>query len=532
MSKKAFAALLVAGLAILPACSAREAGTGNQGGEDKPGQTDMAPHYFGDPKQEPEGTARDTLNFGGFQEPLTMDPVGSLGTGTSGGNEINAVFDTLLQYDPIKLEYQPRMAESFEFNDEGTELTLHLRKDVKFTDGTPFNAEAVIYSLKRHIGASRFGATISLASEISAPDEHTVVMKFDKPTYNILGDLTNLPGAIVSPTAAEKLGDGFGKAPVGAGPYMLEKWSPGEELILTANPDYWGEQPKTKKLRFVYLESGDTTADSLSSGAIDMMMTREPVITDRLLSESQGIIEPVSMSEILFMNTREKYPTHDVRVRKAVIHAIDNDVLNDRAYEGKAVADNSFVAEGSALAGEPSSLQYDPEAAKKLVEEAKADGWDGSIQLMCAQTAQERKTCQTLEGMLNAVGFQVTTDYNRNKTSRVWVERDFELAVTAQAVPDTDVTAQLLNNFGSESPTNIAGNASTELDAAAEELRGSRDVEAKRAAMTKVQKALDADPPMAVLAAAQTTTAWNDNVTGVVPSGAYTVFLDKVVVTD
>lgn len=535
MRKKLLASLVVAGLLVLPACSARDdSGNGDTSNGEAP-SADARAGYYGEVRSEPaEGERKDQINFGAFQEPTTLDPTRALGTGSSGGTELHAIYDTLLTYNPETLEYGPRLAEDFSWNEDGTQLTLNLREGVTFTDGTPLDAEAVIYNLKRHVETpSRFGSAVGQATTMEAPDEHTVVLGFENPSFGYLGDLTSLPGAIASPTAIEELGlDAYASQPVGAGPYMLERWSPGEELVLTANPDYWGGEPETKRLRFVYLGSGEATADSLDSGSIDIMWTREPIVSTRLLENSRGFNEPTSMTQIMFMNLREGNATEDIRVRKALVHAIDPQIINDRAYEGGAIASKSIIPEGGAMHGAPTTLGYDQEAAAALVEEAKADtDWDGTINLMCDQTTQERDVCQALEGMFNAVGFNTETEYRRDKANQVWVVRDFEVALTSSAMPDTDLPSVMWNNYGSTSGTNVTGYSNPDLDEAARELRGAQGTEEIQAATAKIQAAFDEDPPVAMLATQATTYAWNDNVSGVQPSGAYTVFLDKVVVT-
>ncbi|MGJ3507230.1 ABC transporter substrate-binding protein [Enemella sp. A6] len=535
MRKKLFASLAVAGLVILSACGVRtDDGTDGGGGDPAGSNAEERAKFFGNTDTEPSGTPKDTLNFGAFQPPTALDPVKALGTGTSGGIELHAIYDTLLTYNPETLEYSPRLAEDFSFNDDGTELTINLRDGVTFTDGTPLNAEAVIFSLKRHVDTpSRFGAGVGQATSMEAPDEHTVVLKFDRPNFSFLGDLTNLPGTVVSPTAVKKMGEEeFGNNPVGAGPYKLERWAPGEELVLTTNPDYWGEAPKTKNLRFVYLENEETTIDSLRSGSIDVMFTRDPEIGARLQKDFNGFVEPTSMAQMVFMNNREKYATSDPRVRKAMVHALDPNVINDRAYEGTAIPSKSVVPEGAALFGEKTSLEYDVEKAKKLVEEAKADGFDGNLDILCDQTPAERKVCQVLQAQFDAVGFNSKVEYRRDKANKVWAEHDFEVSLSYTAMPDTDIPANLWNNYGSTANTNVTGYQNPNFDTAGIELLGANTVEDKQKALAKVQQAFDEDPPIAMMATMATTVGWNDNVTGIVPSGAYTVFLDQAVVSD
>src|SRR5699024_9000642 len=114
------------------------------------------------------------------------------------------------------------------------------------------DAEAVAYNLERH-AQGRFASLVGLIDSFDTPDDHTVVMNTVAPWAGVPFMLTTMPGLIGSKEAIEADPDGFDTAPVGAGPFMLKSWNPGEELILERNPDYWGGDVPLDGLRFVML---------------------------------------------------------------------------------------------------------------------------------------------------------------------------------------------------------------------------------------------------------------------------------------
>src|SRR5690625_3957051 len=155
----------------------------------------------------------------------------------------NQVAETLVYED--ESGFQPLLATDWEAVDERT-WRLGLREGVTFHDGTPFNAEAVKYTIERILepanqAQGRF--VVSMIEEVRVIDEHTVELVTDSPFAPLLAHLTHPMTAIVSPTAAEKLREDFARNPVGTGPFVFESWQAGDQVTLKRNDNYWGGAP-------------------------------------------------------------------------------------------------------------------------------------------------------------------------------------------------------------------------------------------------------------------------------------------------
>ncbi|HQN63376.1 MAG TPA: ABC transporter substrate-binding protein, partial [Flexilinea sp.] len=177
-------------------------------------------------------------------EPVSLDPAGGLYIPEQ--LLIQQIYDPLIYADPEQ-NLHPGLATSWEVNPEGTEFTLNLRNDVKFHDGTPFNAQAVKVSLDR----AAVGTTVAAAApailtdyiETQVVNDTQVVIKFSTPHATFLQDLTRPWLMISSPAAIEQYGDDYGQHPVGTGPFIFKEWAAQDHITLVKNPDYnWGPE--------------------------------------------------------------------------------------------------------------------------------------------------------------------------------------------------------------------------------------------------------------------------------------------------
>lgn len=486
--------------------------------------------YFGTSAEGSAPVDGGVLVYASFQSPTSLDPTVALGTGTTGGNELTAIFDTLLSYNVDTNEYEGNIASSFAFNDAGTQLTLSLRPDVTFTDGTPLDAQAVVANLTRHVERkSRFASALSAVTDYQTPDPLTAVLTSDAPMYQLLSLFTNLPGMIVSTTAVATLGDEeFGRNPVGAGPFRLDKWEPEYALSLAANKGYWGGAPHLDGLRFTYPASADVALDTLRSGQVHGMFTREPEFAAILThGDFAGYSDSAFFSQTIAMNNREGQPTADIRVRRAVVAALDPDSINERAFNGDALPTTSIAPEGSPLHAVSSTLGYDPELARRLVAEVKAEGWDGSMELICGATPQEMNLCMGVEASLNDVGMSITSDFPLDKTQRVFVKHEYQLGSQTMAISDTDVYTNLANNFAGGAKATYTAYSDPASDAGIQALGAAKDLDARKKAIADIQAAWDANPPVAIVAGIAGVNAWSAQVSGIVAGASGTVRFDR-----
>jgi peptide/nickel transport system substrate-binding protein len=373
---------------------------------------------------------------------------------------------------------------------------------------------------------------IARIESMDTPDDLTVVFHTKEPWVRFPFVLTNSLGLVVSPTAAEAAGDDFATNPVGAGPFTLERFSDGEEMVLTARDDYWDGRPNLDEVRFVPVTSGD--ADRLAgmtSGDFDAGFLRNAgVIGDALDEGYGGYVEIQNFGELLLMNGRDGRPTADPRVRSAVALAIDTDDINQRVNQGQGIWSKAMFPESSqwdtSAAAVPNAS--DAEAATALLDEAKAEGYDGAISILCDAAADRQAMSITMEAQLEAVGFDVTIDEKASigdVVPLVQTEHDYDLACwgnnTVDAAPLQELDVFFNGPSGYAEGYVDADAVQEQLDALA--LAG--DAEAESAAITAVQEIWTESMPGLPLAAVRELLAWTPEVHGIVPTSATMVLL-------
>lgn len=406
-----------------------------------------------------------SVTIGVFAESQGIDPIIQSSTGLAGGMENAAVYDVLMRWDPETGEYEPHVAESLTPNDDFTEWTLVLREGVNFSDGTPLTGDAVIASINRHIeNNSRTSGLVTSITSMEATDDRTVVFGFDSPYASLPFSLASAPGMIVNPAAVEAMGEEFPTNPQGAGvgPYMVESFLPNEAVTLTANPDYWGGTPSIEELRFVFVAGASATYETFLSGQFQGAFLRDDATINQAREDGYDGFEAVySAGGIILMNNgvrvtctgddttpicegeeegatpRVEAITNDLRIRQAVAAAINLDTLNDRAFEGAARMSSDLIHPESAWYNGIEGPQYDPELAADLVEEVKAEGWDGTIRIACHDGLPAWGTA--VGAMLEAVGFSPVIEDQRDIQANIGaiiVQKDFDLACWGLTIAD------------------------------------------------------------------------------------------------
>ena len=472
-----------------------------------------------------------SMTFGAGSPVRGLDPTVALGTGSSGGTELTALYDTLMRYVPETGEYVPHVAESLTSNDDRTEWTLVLREGVTFGNGDPLTAEAVAFSIER-LAASSVSAA-GLAAEIESTevvDESTIVLHTATPHGQIPYLLSTEVGMVVNPAVVEELGDdGFPLAPVGAGvgPYEFERWVPNEEIVFTAKDDYWGGPVCIETLRIIDNPDGRVLLDAMRNGELEMLFLSDPrLIADARELDLELYSDIGGSSGVFLLNHRETATTADPRVRQAFAMAVDPELIVERVTGGTARAASSIVDDEQAISPGITGPSYDPEAAAALVEEAKADGWDGSLNLVCNNAPGQVELALTTEGLLEAVGFDVTVE---NLPYNDWAQRwsadfTYDAACYGLIVFDSGPLARL-NQFASDSPRNRTGIADEAMDAALDALQAAETSDETVAAMADIQTAWNETLPMASVYAADWFIGASSDLRGVVPTRDVVVML-------
>lgn len=280
-----------------------------------------------------------------------------------------------LIFQDLELGLKPGLAVKWEAAEDGLSWKLYLREGVKFHDGTPFNAGAVVHNLERLVNAfpGRFGAV----EKIEAAGEYVVEVAHSEPYAPFLYSLAWAGASMISPEVVDE--EGNVAEPIGTGPFMRESWTPGEELVMVKNEDYWGGTPHLDKVTLKYIPDPTTRLMALEAGEIDMIIDTGGVLPEQVPTLQQNEHLEVLTIEgatphYMTLNT-QKAPLNDVRVRQAVMHAIDPESIIVYALEGFGRTMTSVIPYSEKTWMHPEALYNfnNPEKAKELLQTA---GWE------------------------------------------------------------------------------------------------------------------------------------------------------------
>lgn len=337
---------------------------------------------------------------------------------------------SLLTKDPQSGEYLPYLATEWSVSEDGLTYEFKLRDDVKFHDGTPLTAQDYAYTLNRAIAQqpqSTAGAALLGLAQAEAVDDHTLKLTMAQPNSTLFDVLSRPTYHQPVPQAAvEKLGDAFGRSPVGVGPYKFKEWVTGDRIVLERNPDFaWGPSfsrgaaPYIETIEFRFLPEYATRLAALEAGEVDYTQV-EAKDVERLKADGKYQMLPrldQGSGEAILMNVT-KPPFDDVNVRKAINLAINRDVLVKVVQQGQAQVDKGPIT--AATYGywpgiEQIGYGYDLEQAKKLMANAGySAGADGILQkdgkplsLTLMTSARNTKDAEIIQQQLRELGIDV-----------------------------------------------------------------------------------------------------------------------------
>lgn len=295
------------------------------------------------------------------------------------------IYDTLIQYKDGSTEIEPGLAESWESSEDGLLWTFHLRKDVKFHDGTPFNAEAVLFSLNRqHEKAHPFNdvsgsyvywvatGLAEIVDKISAIDDFTVQISLKTAYSPFIYTIAITPFSIVSPTAVKKWGDEYFNNPVGTGPFKFSRWDKKDKIVLIANDEYWGGRPNLDRVIFRSIPDNAVRLIELQQGGLHAMEFPNPDDLQQIEDDDnlELLSQPGMNIGYLAMNF-DKPPLDNQKVRLAINHAIDKTTIIKHLYQGLGIpAKNPIPPTLWSYDDTIEDYEYNQELAKKLLEEA------------------------------------------------------------------------------------------------------------------------------------------------------------------
>lgn len=282
------------------------------------------------------------------------------------------VYETLVRLDS-NLNSIPGLAESWETPDNGTTWIFHLRKNVTFHDGTPFDADSVVFSYSNKSYVRQ--AVLKPIKSIEALDNYTVKFVLQKP-MPLPFYLTHVAWPIMGPGCLDKAGN-FIK-PVGTGPFKFESQKKDQEIVLIRNDAYWGNKSLLNKVSFKVIPDPSTQVMAFENGELDMII-KVPEYDVKRLEAKKGIQVQKKLStftDFLQFNC-DKTPFNDTKVRQSVAYAIDtkalvNDVLNGvgKPAGGRPYSPNMMYSDPDLK-----TYSQDLDKSKALLKEA---GWEDS----------------------------------------------------------------------------------------------------------------------------------------------------------
>src|SRR6201747_2758667 len=401
---------------------------------------------------------------------------------TSAETAAAAIFDTLTYLDD-KGEAQPKLAQSWTHSEDFKTWTFKLRPGVKFHDGTPFNAEAVKANFDRQkdpANKCRCAFYIAGYRDVQAPDELTVVYNMNDPAPNLAATLTmpNSNNAIQSPTAWKTKGDDYNRNPVGTGPYILKSWNAGDRMVLERNPDYWNKgHPYLDRIVLKPLPDAQSRFASLQSGEADIVWDDE-YDADNIQKAQKDSKMKVhtyagSGASVYAFNTKVA-PFDDVRVRQALVMAIDRKKMSQAITNGLARPASNPYGDGSWVkCKDDGALPTDVEKAKALIKDY---GKPVEFKTIVTATPRGRNVGQVLQQFWKQIGANMEIEQVDQATivPRAFM-RQFQL--TPWRIIDlADPDPQMYANFHTGSPVALANYSNPELDRLLEQARTTADV--------------------------------------------------------
>lgn len=316
-----------------------------------------------------------------FQNPDSLDPAV---TGLVSVSQIDtAIFDTLTYKFAGDPKIYPGLASSWSVSADGKIYSFQLRRDVKFHDGTPFNAAAVKANFD-HIAdpATKSKAAVGALGpyqETQVVSDYEAKVTFKQPNLAFQNEMSQSTFGMSSPTALQKYASDYGNHPVGTGPFVFQSFQNGQQVRLTRNPDYkWGPTPlgsgpaKVSDIIFRVLSDSAAQRNALNTGEVQVAgnLTPQDVQTATGSGATKATASSAGMPYGYLVNVT-KTPTDDVAVRQAIGYAIDKKSIINTLFEGQFDPADSVLT--PTTPGYVSSgVGYDPAKAQQLLDQA---GW-------------------------------------------------------------------------------------------------------------------------------------------------------------
>ncbi len=479
---------------------------------------------------------QNTLVFGRGSDSVGLDP--ALENDGESFKVCDNIYETLVTYQAESTAIQPQLARSWEVSQDRLKWTFNLRTDVSFHDQTPFNAEAMLFSLGRQFfkdhpyhrvnGAYKYWKDMGMddiVASMEAPNDSTFVFHLKEPNAPFLSNLAMNFAAAVSPTAVRLHGAAYRKNPVGTGPFRFVEWREDERIVLERNQAYWGEKPRLNRLIFKPIQDASVRFLELRTGAIHGLDNLSPEFIQEIQDNPElNLLKQPGMNVGYLALNMDKSPFDNRLVRLALNHAIDKKSLVDNFYQGLALAAKNPIP--PTLWSYNDAIQpypYDPDTARDFLAQAGyPEGFETELWAMPVPRPympQPSKIAQAIQADLQKVGIRariVQWEWGTYLDKVASGEHPMALLGWTGDNGDPDnFLYVLLDQTAAEKPAqNIAFYRSAELHRILVEARRSADQEKRIQLYRQAQEIIHRDVPWVPLVHATQTAAFQRRVRG------------------
>src|SRR5918993_1923959 len=438
-------------------------------------------------------SAQTTLRIGLAEDPDVLDP--SLARTYVGRIVFASLCDKLFDIDE-KLNAVPQLALSHETADDGKIVTITLRPNVKVHDGEAMDAEAVKFSLERHMTVQGSFRRPELASvdKVEVVDPLTVRLHLKTPFSPLISQLTDRAGMMVSPKAAKEAGERFGQKPVCAGPYKFVERVPQDRIVVEKFGDYW-DKGKVHIHRIVYQPIVDSTVRlaNLKSGQLDLI--ERVAATDIGEIRGNNRLKLATVTEIGYqsinINVGKGEPAKgplgsDPRVRQALELSIDRAAINGVVFNGEYVVGNQWISPENPYYQQKYPVpKRDVAKAKQLLAQAGVKT-PVPVDFMVPQNPETRQVAEIIQAMAAEAGFDMKLRVVEFATSLKEAEEGRYQAymLNWSGRPDPDGNLYIFHR--TKAPQNYGGYSNPEVDSWLDEARTKSDPAERKAIYEKV----------------------------------------------
>lgn len=439
------------------------------------------------------------------------------------------IYDNLIYYGADQ-KLVPGLAESWTYSEDGTEITFKLREGVKFHNGDVMTADDVVYSLNTSIASSFTKSVTAVMEKAEKIDENTVVLKLKHAFGPIEYCVASSQVPILNKKAHEANPEGYGRNPIGTGPYQFVEWKSGDKITLKAFDDYYRGEPTIKDVTYKIITDGSTAVVALENGEIDLIDT--PPKTDRQnLIDNPNIeyYETEIASTVYIVINHKSELGGNKKFREALAHAVDKESMVIGAVEGVGTVLHTPMAKSTF--GWPEDFEnreYDVEKAKQLLAEA---GYpDGlTMRLLTTESATYSKPTEVLQDQLRQIGIDAKIEVMER--GAFWDElqtaRNYDIAVTAATAsyPDADYIYSTFHGSMVEGGRNYANYSNPKLDELLDKGRLSNDQEERKQVYREVCELFKEDVVTVPLYTYMTPIAANKDLQGVMAHPTNRMFI-------